>query len=161
MVSATMACLKKHVFSVKCSDRKHCQGKPISVACTQKAHCKSMDSESRGLTKVLRQYGKQTQGEKPLAAILYWRKGWDSNPRYGITVYRISSPAHSTSLPPFQDTALSSRAGRSLANFRGTKKIAADSFFFRLSFFNKKRLIFGAELSVKIRYICPVLFAYF
>src|SRR5215468_4196573 len=30
-----------------------------------------------------------------------WRKGWDSNPRYGITVYRISSPAHSTSLPPF------------------------------------------------------------
>ncbi len=31
-----------------------------------------------------------------------WRKGWDSNPRYGITVYRISSPAHSTSLPPFR-----------------------------------------------------------
>lgn len=32
-----------------------------------------------------------------------WRKGWDLNPRYGITVYRISSPAHSTTLPPFQD----------------------------------------------------------
>ena len=31
-----------------------------------------------------------------------WRKGWDSNPRYGITVYRISSPAHSTTLPPFR-----------------------------------------------------------
>ncbi len=30
-----------------------------------------------------------------------WRKGRDSNPRYGITVYRISSPAHSTTLPPF------------------------------------------------------------
>jgi hypothetical protein len=31
-----------------------------------------------------------------------WRKGWDSNPRYGITVHRISSPAHSTTLPPFR-----------------------------------------------------------
>ena len=31
-----------------------------------------------------------------------WRRGWDSNPRYGITVHRISSPAHSTTLPPLQ-----------------------------------------------------------
>ena len=31
-----------------------------------------------------------------------WRKGRDSNPRYGRAVYRISSPAHSTSLPPFR-----------------------------------------------------------
>src|SRR5690606_41582701 len=31
-----------------------------------------------------------------------WRKGWDSNPRYGLTVHRISSPAHSTTLPPFR-----------------------------------------------------------
>lgn len=30
-----------------------------------------------------------------------WRKEWDLNPRYGITVYRISSPAHSTTLPSF------------------------------------------------------------
>src|SRR5689334_11888637 len=29
-----------------------------------------------------------------------WRSRWDSNPRYGITVHRISSPAHSTTLPP-------------------------------------------------------------
>lgn len=31
-----------------------------------------------------------------------WRKEWDLNPRYGITVYRISSPAHSTTLPSFR-----------------------------------------------------------
>src|SRR5260363_367217 len=30
-----------------------------------------------------------------------WRKGWDLNPRYGLTVHRISNPAHSTTLPPF------------------------------------------------------------
>jgi hypothetical protein len=34
--------------------------------------------------------------------LMSWRKGWDSNPRYGITVHRISSPAHSTTLPPFR-----------------------------------------------------------
>jgi hypothetical protein len=34
-------------------------------------------------------------------SLMFWRKGWDSNPRYGITVHRISSPAHSTTLPPF------------------------------------------------------------
>src|SRR6185312_2609084 len=32
----------------------------------------------------------------------FWRRGWDSNPRYGITVNRISNPAHSTTLPPLQ-----------------------------------------------------------
>jgi hypothetical protein len=32
----------------------------------------------------------------------FWRKGRDSNPRYGETVHRISSPAHSTTLPPFR-----------------------------------------------------------
>src|SRR5436190_24215997 len=31
---------------------------------------------------------------------VWWRRGSDSNPRYGITVHRISSPAHSTTLPP-------------------------------------------------------------
>jgi hypothetical protein len=31
-----------------------------------------------------------------------WRRGWDSNPRYGITVNRISNPAHSTTLPPLR-----------------------------------------------------------
>ena len=32
----------------------------------------------------------------------FWRRGWDSNPRYGNTVNRISNPAHSTTLPPLQ-----------------------------------------------------------
>jgi hypothetical protein len=31
-----------------------------------------------------------------------WRRGWDSNPRYGKTVNRISNPAHSTTLPPLR-----------------------------------------------------------
>ena len=29
-----------------------------------------------------------------------WRRGWDSNPRYGETVRLISSQVHSTTLPP-------------------------------------------------------------
>ena len=31
-----------------------------------------------------------------------WRRGWDSNPRYSRGVNRISSPAHSTTLPPLR-----------------------------------------------------------
>jgi hypothetical protein len=34
-----------------------------------------------------------------------WRRGWDSNPRYGETVRLISSQVHSTTLPPLRDTA--------------------------------------------------------
>ena len=45
--------------------------------------------------------GIQETKKKPRrAGFLYWRSKRDSNPRYGITVYRISSPAHSTTLPP-------------------------------------------------------------
>ena len=36
------------------------------------------------------------------AVVVSWRRGWDSNPRYGKTVHRISNPAHSTTLPPLQ-----------------------------------------------------------
>ncbi len=39
---------------------------------------------------------KQTGRKGPFV----WRRGWDSNPRYGKTVHRISNPAHSTTLPP-------------------------------------------------------------
>ena len=43
-------------------------------------------------------------------------EGVGFEPTIRLTVYRISSPAHSTSLPPFQEKRhLSSRAGRSLA----------------------------------------------
>ena len=31
-----------------------------------------------------------------------WRRGWDSNPRYGDTVRLISSQVHSTTLPPLR-----------------------------------------------------------
>src|SRR6185312_15153379 len=37
------------------------------------------------------------------AFFCFWRRGCDSNPRYGNTVNRISNPAHSTTLPPLQD----------------------------------------------------------
>ncbi len=37
-----------------------------------------------------------------IRAITDWRRGWDSNPRYGETVNRISNPAHSTTLPPLR-----------------------------------------------------------
>src|SRR5690606_8798357 len=32
----------------------------------------------------------------------YWRKGWDSNPRYGFAVYALSRRAPSTARPPFR-----------------------------------------------------------
>ena len=31
-----------------------------------------------------------------------WRRGWDSNPRYAINVYRFSRPAPSTTRPPLR-----------------------------------------------------------
>ena len=43
-------------------------------------------------------------GFSPCGISVFWRKEWDLNPRYGITVYRISSPAHSTSLPSFRSS---------------------------------------------------------
>lgn len=47
----------------------------------------------------------RTQNEKPLdpsgsRGFVFWRRGWDSNPRYGETVRLISSQVHSTTLPP-------------------------------------------------------------
>src|SRR5690348_1009988 len=47
----------------------------------------------------------------------YWRRGWDSNPRYGITVNRISNPAHSTTLPPLQNCSVRFVAGLAGALF--------------------------------------------
>ena len=35
---------------------------------------------------------------KTLILLMFWRKGWDSNPRYGITVHRISSLAFAATL---------------------------------------------------------------
>ena len=35
-----------------------------------------------------------------------WRRGWDSNPRYGVTVHLISNQAHSTTLAPLHNFAL-------------------------------------------------------
>lgn len=47
----------------------------------------------------------RAQNEKPLdpsgsRGFVFWRRGWDSNPRYGETVRLISSQVHSTTLPP-------------------------------------------------------------
>jgi hypothetical protein len=38
---------------------------------------------------------------------VFWRRGWDSNPRYGRTVHLISSQAHSTTLAPLLNSAFS------------------------------------------------------
>ena len=42
---------------------------------------------------------KEKSQVKSITWLRSWRRERDSNPRYGITVYRISSPAHSTTLP--------------------------------------------------------------
>ena len=36
---------------------------------------------------------------------IFWRRGWDSNPRYGRTVHLISNQAHSTTLAPLHNSA--------------------------------------------------------
>ena len=38
--------------------------------------------------------------------LVFWRRGWDSNPRYGRTVHLISNQAHSTTLAPLLNSAL-------------------------------------------------------
>ena len=54
----------------------------------------------------------KTKARESRAFFIKWRKGRDSNPRYGITVYRISSPAHSTTLPPFRTVVVPKRTER-------------------------------------------------
>ena len=54
----------------------------------------------------------KTKARESRAFFIRWRKGRDSNPRYGITVYRISSPAHSTTLPPFRTVVVPKRTER-------------------------------------------------
>src|SRR3990167_7504188 len=39
-----------------------------------------------------------------------WRRGRDSNPRYGVTVRLISSQVHSTTLPPLRSASTNSGA---------------------------------------------------
>jgi hypothetical protein len=58
--------------------------------------------------------------KKPACAgffIEYWRRGWDSNPRYGKTVRLISSQVHSTTLPPLLDTAFAMVEYREAKNY--------------------------------------------
>ena len=42
------------------------------------------------------------------APIIFWRRGWDSNPRYGKTAHLISNQALSTTQTPLQYSILSS-----------------------------------------------------
>ena len=37
-----------------------------------------------------------------IVPFLFWRRGWDSNPRRAINPCRFSRPVHSTALPPLQ-----------------------------------------------------------
>ncbi len=45
---------------------------------------------------------KERVRSKYIVQSAFWRRGWDSNPRYGRTVNQISSLAHSTTLPPLR-----------------------------------------------------------
>jgi hypothetical protein len=38
--------------------------------------------------------------------LLFWRRGWDSNPRRAINPCRFSRPVHSTALPPLRRSVL-------------------------------------------------------
>lgn len=53
-----------------------------------------------------------------------WRRGWDSNPRYGETVRLISSQVHSTTLPPLLGVAT---RGGSLVSLAGRRRWGASS----------------------------------
>ena len=42
----------------------------------------------------------RVSGRRLSECLTVWRRGWDSNPRYGRTVHLISNQAHSTTLAP-------------------------------------------------------------
>jgi hypothetical protein len=48
---------------------------------------------------------------------IFWRRGWDSNPRYGRTVHLISSQAHSTTLAPLRCCVAATKLYAGDANF--------------------------------------------
>ena len=66
-------------------------------------HAPGMSLVEPGWVLTRRTPPKQRAHEGPFS----WRRGWDSNPRYGKTVHRISNPAHSTTLPPLLSGATS------------------------------------------------------
>ena len=45
-------------------------------------------------------------GWRLIECLTVWRRGWDSNPRYGRTVHLISNQAHSTTLAPLHISSL-------------------------------------------------------
>ena len=52
--------------------------------------------------------GKNSKGPDK-GPLTFWRRGWDSNPRYGETAHLISSQAHSTTLAPLHEALCSPR----------------------------------------------------
>jgi hypothetical protein len=56
-----------------------------------------------------------TINKKPhKGVLLFWRRGWDSNPRRAINPCRFSRPVHSTALPPLRRSVI--RRARILTN---------------------------------------------
>ena len=53
----------------------------------------------------------------------YWRRGWDSNPRYGRTVHLISNQAHSTTLAPLREVGAGILVSK-LSNVKGPFRAA-------------------------------------
>jgi len=75
---------------------------PAAALLCRRNRIKSRQPVARGLVGLM--VGGSTGKEKSPSESITWARSWrrrrDSNPRYGSTVYRISSPAHSTTLPP-------------------------------------------------------------
>ncbi len=63
-------------------------------------------------------------------AILFWRRGWDSNPRKATNLCWFSRPVHSTALPPLQNFSTPHGVGLTriaLGRFSGLRPAVADA----------------------------------
>lgn len=78
-------------------------------------------------TRVGRNVGRQAHKAKKPPVINHrlqgiWRRGWDSNPRYGVTVRLISSQVHSTTLPPLRVRRIASRVAHHSMNQNAVRR---------------------------------------
>ncbi len=104
--------MKRSRFSeeqIACAPRLAESGTPVVDVCRQigvseATYKKSGDlgvSELKRL-KILEGENARKKASVELRLQTCWRRGWDSNPRYVENVHGISSPAHSTTLPPLR-----------------------------------------------------------
>ncbi len=82
----------------------HAPARLVAALERRKTKKKPASESDAGLFDVALSVGKPTKHPKLLFLLGNWRRGWDSNPRYGETVRLISSQVHSTTLPPLHKT---------------------------------------------------------